>query len=334
MHRKAPTFSRRRFAGLAAVLPLALGAPRTAAAHGAAWTMATEYPASTVSGEGVTFFATRLAAESQGHLTVMPSFDAALGFKSAEIVAAIRDRKLEAGCAFAGALGKIDPLFLLSSLPFAAVRESDVRRLLDRAHGLYVRRFARERQRLLYATPWPATGLWATKPIRTPADLAGLKLRTYDATGTSVFTAAGAQPVNLSFADTMPRLVDGTVEAVLSSGDGGAGRKLWEHLPHFTEIGYAMPLSFATLATEQYEEQPADLKACVDRAAAAAQAEGWSRLGKRVEENYALMRANKVTITTADQVDPALHKALASAASAAIAAWKRDAGPEAAALIS
>ena len=295
--------------------------------------MATEYPASTVSGEGVTFFATRVAEESQGHLTVMPSFDAALGLKSAEIVTAIRDKKLDAGCAFGGALGKIDPLFLLSSLPFVTVHSSDARRLLDRAHALYVQKFARLQQRLLYATPWPATGLWARKPIATVADLAGLKLRTYDATGVGVFAAAGAQPVNLSFADAMPRLLDGTVDAILSSGDGGAGRKLWEYLPHFTEIGYAMPLSFATLATEQYGEQPADLRACIDRAAAAAQAQGWARLEKRVEENYARLRANKVTITTADQIDPALHKALAAAASTAIAAWKRDAGPEAAAVL-
>jgi TRAP-type C4-dicarboxylate transport system substrate-binding protein len=334
MQSKVSILGRRRFARFAASVPFVFGAARSAAAHGAAWTMATEYPASTVSGEGIAFFATRVAEESQGHLTVMPSYDAALGLKSAEIVAAIRDKKLDAGCAFAGALGKIDPLFLLSSLPFVAVRDSDVRRLLDKAHALYVQEFAREKQRLLYATPWPATGLWAKKPIATPADLAGLKLRTYDATGVGVFTAAGAQPVNLSFADAMPRLLDGTVEAVLSSGDGGAGRKLWEYLPHFTEIGYAMPLSFATLATEQYEEQPADLRGCIDRAATAAQAQGWARLDKRIAENYERLRANKVTITTADQIDPALHKMLAAAAATAIATWKRDAGPEAAALIS
>jgi len=198
MMRKVSTLGRRQFTRFAASLPFSLGAARNAGAHGAAWTMATEYPASTVSGEGIAFFATRVAEESQGHLTVMPSYDAALGLKSAEIVAAIRDKKLDAGCAFAGALGKIDPLFLLSSLPFVAVRDSDVRRLLDKAHALYVEKFAREKQRLLYATPWPATGLWAKKPITTPADLAGLKLRTYDATGVGVFTAAGAQPVQPS----------------------------------------------------------------------------------------------------------------------------------------
>ena len=63
-----------------------------------------------------------------------------------------------------------------------------------------------------------------------------------------------------SFADVLPRIVDGSIEAVLSSGDGGAGRKLWDYLPYFTEIGYAMPLSFGKLSQPLYDGLPADLR--------------------------------------------------------------------------
>ena len=191
-------------------------AARRAVAQGTAWSMASEYPATTVSGEGITFFADQLAKESSGRLTIAPSYDAPGGLKSADIVAAIRDGRLAAGDSFAGALGRIDPLFALSSLPFVATGPAEARRLLDAARGLYANRFAREKQRLLYATPWPASGLWAKKPIVTPADLAGLPLRVYDSTGFALFAAAGARPANLSFADVMPRIVDGSIEAVLS----------------------------------------------------------------------------------------------------------------------
>jgi TRAP-type C4-dicarboxylate transport system substrate-binding protein len=333
MNSALPTLCRRRFSGLLATSALALGATRPARAQTAAWTMATEYPASTVSGEGIAFFARLLATESSGQITITPSYDAALGLKSAEIVAAVRDGHLAAGCAFGGALGGVDPLFLLSSLPFETTREEEARRLLEKARALYAGAFSKQNQRLLYATPWPASGLWARKRIATPADLAGLKLRVYDATGVAVFAAAGAQPVNLSFADTMPRLLDGSIEAVLSSGDGGAGRKLWEHLPYFSEISYALPLSFATLATAKYAPLPIDQKAGIDGAAAATQAGQWTRLDKRVEENRDRLRANHVTITPLSEVDPALIAALKSAASSAVAAWKHTTGPEAAALL-
>jgi TRAP-type C4-dicarboxylate transport system substrate-binding protein len=324
--------NRRDFIRGAAALPFAFAAHRVAA-QGAVWTMATEYPSNTVSGDGIAFFAERVAQESGHRLTVLPSYDAALGLKGGGIVEAIRDGRLAAGCSFAGALGGIDPLFLLSSLPFVAPSETAARRLLEKAGALYARRFARERQHLLYAAPWPPSGLWGKKPLVRPGDMVALRLRVYDATGVEVFAAAGADALNLTFADAGPRIASGAIEAVLSSGDGGAGRKLWEHLPYFTEIGYAVPLSFATLAAPLYNRLPIDLKAAVDRAALATQAHAWESLAQRLAENYARMRANGVTIATADQVTPELTGLLAKGASGAVDKWKKEAGRDAAALL-
>jgi TRAP-type C4-dicarboxylate transport system substrate-binding protein len=58
--------------------------------------MATEYPATTVSGQGIAFFADRLAKESSGKLTIALAYDEPGGPKSADIVAAVRDGRLAA----------------------------------------------------------------------------------------------------------------------------------------------------------------------------------------------------------------------------------------------
>ena len=47
----------------------------------------------------------------------------------------------------------------------------------------------------------------------------------------------------------MPKLVDGSLNAVLSSGDGGAARQLWRHLRYFADIHYAVPLSGVLVST-------------------------------------------------------------------------------------
>lgn len=329
MMKPLSTPTRRHFSRLLLASPLALGV-RPAQAQTTAWSMATEYPATTVSGEGVSFFARRLTEESRGRLAITPAYD---GPKSADIVTSIRDGKLAAGDSFCGALGQIDPAFLLPSLPFVAKNENDAQRLLGLARDLYAKRFAAQRQRLLYATPWPPSGIWAKKPIVTPADLAGLSLRTYDATSQAVFAAAGAKAVNLSFADAAPRIADGSIDAVLSSGDGGAGQKLWERMPHFTEIVYAVPLTFATLAEPAYAALAPDLRETVDRVAATAQTQQWAVLATRIDANYARLKINNVTVTKADAVGPELRASLAAAASGAIDAWKRDAGPDAAAIL-
>src|SRR5260370_8021944 len=152
MARSSLTPSRRTVAHLLAAAPMALAARRTVA-QGIAWSMATEYPATTVSGEGIAFFADRLAKESSGRMTIAPSYDAPGGLKSADIVAAIRDGQLAAGDSFAGALGRIDPLFLLSSLPFVATGPAAARRLLDAPPAFYPPPFPPHKHRLLDPPP-------------------------------------------------------------------------------------------------------------------------------------------------------------------------------------
>ena len=153
-------YSHRLICLLLGVVLLLLPAPALRA-QAIEWQMATEYPSTSMPGEGLRFFAEALARESGGRIVVKTSFDSALGIKSAEMIAAVRDGRIAAGDAFAGALGKGDPLFLVSSLPFVTPTNADARALYEAARLLYEKRLAAEGQRLLYATPWPPTGLWA-----------------------------------------------------------------------------------------------------------------------------------------------------------------------------
>jgi TRAP-type C4-dicarboxylate transport system substrate-binding protein len=308
---------------------LALVAP--AHAQTVEWVIPTEYPASSMPGEGLKAFAEAVAAETKGALVVKPSFDASLGLKSADMIAAVRDGRVAGADAFAGGLGKEHPVFLVSSLPFLATTIAEARLLYDVARPTYEKVLAGFGQRLLFSTPWPASGLWAKTAVTASADLRALSIRTYDATSTAVMKASGAEAALLSFADAMPRLRDGSVNAVLSSGDGGAGRKLWEFLPHFTEINYAMPLSLVTVNKAALEALPPDQQAAVARAAASAERHQWTLIERRLAANYANMRANGVTITTS--VDPALQAILAQSARTAIDEWAQRTGADGAALL-
>src|ERR671939_289494 len=95
---------------LVAFLALLVGAPALAQTK---WEMTTEYPATTISGEGITTFAAILAERSHGQLIVSPSYDAAQKITSGEMVRAINEGRIEAGDAFAGPLEPVDPIFAL-----------------------------------------------------------------------------------------------------------------------------------------------------------------------------------------------------------------------------
>src|SRR5882672_4783810 len=107
----------------------------------------------------------------------------------------------------------------------------------------------------------------------------------YDKTSSEVFASAGAKAASISFADTMPKLAEGSINAVLSSGDGGTGRKLWEFLPYFSEITYSLPLSVASVNQAIYDGLTADLREAVDTASHETEIELWLALSTRLQEN-------------------------------------------------
>jgi TRAP-type transport system periplasmic protein len=295
------------------------------------WTLPTEYPATAIPGEGVTAFAESVNRRTGGALVIKPSYNAEMGIKSAEMIVAVRDGRSQAADAFGGALGGEHPAFGLSSLPFLATSLNEARQLAGLARPWYEKTFASFGLKLLYTTPWPPSGIWSKAPLGDVAALKGLAIRTYDATSTTVLNAAGASAVNLSFADVMPRLKDGSVTAVLSSGDGGAGRRLWEFLPHFTEVNYAVPLSFAFVSAKAYDALPEEQRKAVDAAATETEARQWNAIIGRLEANYATMRTNGVIINSAPP--PGLISALKAAALPVVESWTAKAGPDGAAVL-
>ncbi|WLW63251.1 TRAP transporter substrate-binding protein [Achromobacter sp. PD1] len=304
-------------------------------AHGAyavtTLTMTTEYPATSMPGQGVSTFAELVRAKTAGNVVIDASYDASKGIKSADMIDAVQARKVDAGDAFAGALAAKYPLFGVSSLPFLADSLSKARNLNKAARPAYEKLLAAHGQKLLYTTPWPASGIWSKQKLDSVAALKKLSIRTYDATSQDVMQKAGARAQNISFADAMPLIASGEVNAVLSSGDGGAGRKLWEHLPNFAEINYAMPISVATMNLQAYQALDARTRRAIDQAAAQTETEQWKRIDGRLQQNYANMRKNGVAINTS--VPLPVQRALKDAAADSVKNWKAAAGPEAAAIL-
>jgi len=295
------------------------------------WALSEEYPATSIPGEGDTTFAALLREKSGGLIEVVPKFDAALGWRSKQTLDAVAAGAVPLVDMYAGALGEAEPLFLLPSLPFLTASIEQARTLYDAAKPSYESALARHDQKLLFASLWPPSGIWARRPVADEAALKGLRIRTFDVTATEAFRGLGAAPALISFADALPRLRAGELDAVLSSGDGGAGARLWEVLPHFTAINYAMPLSFATIGRATWDALPPDLQRAVREAAGETETRQWQAMQGRVAANYQRMRANGVAI--ADSIDPALAARLRRAGTMAVEAWASRLGGEGTAIL-
>ncbi len=311
-----------------ALAALLLVASPVAAQTPITWELIDEYPATAIPGEADLHFTAEVARLTRGALVIAPSPGAKSGLRSKDQVAAVADGRYAMANSFGGALGGESPVFLLSSLPFVTTSAADARRLYERARPLYEQAFAARNQKLLFVTPWPPSGIWSAKAVDGPAALKALKIRTYDDTGTALFSRTSTAAGVISYADLPPKLESGEIDAVLSSGDGGAGRQLWKHLPHFTEITYAVPLSFATVSLQKWNALDQPLKDAVLQAGETTTRHQWEALDGRVSANYARMRDNGVTI--AQTPSPEVMQALREAARASLAEWRTAAGPAAA----
>jgi TRAP-type transport system periplasmic protein len=286
-----------------------------------------EYPANSITGEADAFFADAVQRRSAGRIVVRPLPDAKSGVRTRDQLKAVTEGKFAMADSFAGGLGQESPVFLLSSLPFVAPTIEDVHALYDAAKPLYEKLFAARKQKLLYVTPWPSSGIWSAKPVASIHALKALKIRTYDQTSTEVLARVAASATNVSFADLIPKLEAGEMNAVLSSGDGGAGRQLWKYLPNFSDVGYAAPLSLASISLEAWSSLDDAGRAAIEAAAHETSAHQWAALASRLAENFARMRQNGVVI---DDKPPAeVLAALRTAADASIADWLSKADPDA-----
>jgi TRAP-type C4-dicarboxylate transport system substrate-binding protein len=232
---------------------------------------------------------------------------------------------VQAGDALAGSLEAEDAIFALPSLPFLVTSITDAHRLADLARPTMAAALQRRGQRLLYLTPWPPSGIWSKMPLRTAADLAGLSIRTYDRVSREVFAGTGAKASSISFAELLPRLTDGSINAVLSSGDGDVSRTLREYLPYFSEITYSLPMSVASVNQAAFDSLTPELREAVDTAGRMTETELWFALSTRLQQNHERMRELHVTIDS--DPPPALMAALQRGAAAAREAWCARSGP-------
>ncbi|MGH1569363.1 TRAP transporter substrate-binding protein [Methylobacterium sp. P31] len=259
--------------------------------------MTTEYPKGNISGIGLATFAQTVATHTGGLVTVEPTYDSKI--TSGQLVQAAAEGRVAGGDAFGGPMDTLDPVFALPSLPFIVRSVADARALNARARPAYEAALARHGMRLLYLTLWPPTGLWSDRVLASPGDLQGLRVRTYDDNSAVVLTAAGAHAAYLPFGEAMVRLQRRELDGVLTSGDGGVVRGLWDALPHFTAISYAIPVSFAFVRADAFDALPKPVREQVLTAARETEARQFALLETRVQENYAQMRVRGVSI-----VDP------------------------------
>ncbi len=175
-------------------------------------------PDRSVHTRGLHVFADSVAKRSAGALTIRVTDSiVSLGRKAADLLTMVESGELD-GCYFASSYlaGRVPALGVFDQ-PFQAGSRDATFANLGSDTG------ASLADQVAAATAYHVLGFWdngirhisnAVRPIRTPADCAGLRLRTLDnAQHQDAFRRLGFQPMFIDVADLSRAVADGTIDA-------------------------------------------------------------------------------------------------------------------------
>ena len=111
-----------------------------------------------------------------------------------------------------------------------------------KAHAAFMPAYKKYEERLggvvLGAYLWPAQMIFSRKPVRSPADLKGLKVRVYGTAQTELARGLGMEPVSIPFAEVYTALERGTVDAGFTGTYPGYALKWYEVTKYMVDINH------------------------------------------------------------------------------------------------
>jgi TRAP-type C4-dicarboxylate transport system substrate-binding protein len=261
---------------LGSVTALALGCAASAAFAGEKWDMPLAYSATNYHSENAAKFAAAVTEATGGELTIVTHPSGSL-FKGGEIFRAVRTGQAPIGERLISALGNEDALFEIDALPFLATSFAQAGKLHEATKPAMEKVLADKGLKLLYAVPWPPQGLYNKKPVKSAADMKGIKFRAYNAATSRLAELMGAVPTKIEAAELSQAFATGVADSMISSGSTGYDRKIWEHVKYWYDVQAWLPKNMVVVNIEAWNALDGKTQGIVVDAAAAAEKAGWAK---------------------------------------------------------
>ncbi|WP_321401998.1 TRAP transporter substrate-binding protein [Maridesulfovibrio sp.] len=255
------------------------------------------YGATNFHSQGAKLFADKVAEYSSGSVQITVHPGGSLGFKGPELLKTVKDGTLPMSDILMGVVSGSDQVFGISSMPLLAKDYAEAKKLYTAAKPYYEKACRRWNQKMLYAAPWPPSGLFTKKQLKTVADLEGLKTRTYDKNGAELLRAVGASPMSLPWGELYSALQTGLVDSVLTSAVSGKDGKFWENLKYFSKINYAFPLNMLVINQDYWDALNPKQQEAMLKAAAEVEAYQWEQSAKSNDESLKILAEKGIIIS-------------------------------------
>lgn len=248
-------------------------------------------------------FAETVKAKTNGRIEIQVAPSAQLG-DDAAMVTALRSGTLDLSANSQGAVSAVVPEYAALGMPFLFADVQKAWQVMDGPIGKDLAEKSAAKGLVLL-------GLWDNgirqmsnnkRPLRAPADLKGLKMRTPpDAVTVDIMQAMGADAQQIKFSELYVALQQGVVDGQENPLTNIASAKLYEVQKYITLSGHKYESTPFLMSKRSWDRlAPADQKAFTEAAAEATQMQ--RRLNKEADDKLvAELKAKGVQIDTVDR---------------------------------
>ncbi len=296
----------------------------TAAFAQTKWDLPAAYPATNFHSENLVQFANDVDKASGGKLKITVHANASL-FKLPEIKRAVQGGQAQIGEILLSAYQNEWQIFGTDGLPFLADGYDSSMKLYQAQKPVLEKKLGEQGMQLLYAVAWPPQGIYTKKPINSAADLKGIKWRAYSPSTSRIAELVGAQPVTVQAAEFSQALATGVVESTMTSGATGVDSKLYEHLKYYYDTQAWLPKNAVIVNKAAFDALDAATKQAVLKAAADAEARGWTASRGVNTKTLETLKANGMQVLPPSA---ALKADLKKVGDTMLKEWIDKAGPE------
>jgi TRAP-type C4-dicarboxylate transport system substrate-binding protein len=127
---------------------------------------------------------------------------------------------------------------------------------------------------------WPGQYLISRKPVRTPEDLKGLKVRVYGSAQTELARTLGMEPVAIAFAEIYPAMERGTVDAALTGSYPAFAIKLYEVARYIVDINHGPNSGVLVVSKRTWDRATPEVREIISKLGQQFTERGWE-MGRR-----------------------------------------------------
>jgi TRAP-type C4-dicarboxylate transport system substrate-binding protein len=291
------------------IVALVVGFAVTPALAKTSWNANSVWPPKNMHSVGLTDFAAKVKAATNGELEMAVHTGGALGYKGPDLLKAVRDGLVPVSDMLISGVAGDEKVFQIVTLPFL-VKNFDELQLLTKVAQPYFDKSAKKwGQKILYIAPWPGAGLWTKKKITTLEELKGLKTRTYDKNGALVMEAVGATPFALPFSEVYTSLQTGLIDSVMTSTPTAVDAKFWEVLKYYEPLFITAATDMVTVNLKAFQKLPKAQQEALVKVGKEMEAAMWANVKTWDKEQESISNKNGIeTVPPSDKLIAELGK--------------------------